>query len=143
MEAMDGRAAARPEERGAAVVEFAIVLPLLVMLLLGIVEFSLMYNRQQALHAAAREGGRVAALETSPNDDITSAIDAALSGTSFDSARVIAISTDRPSIDPDRPCHDNQGATVTVTVSANSAVDIPFWNNITVGLTGKAAFRCE
>ena len=32
------------DERGAAVVEFAIVFPLLVMFLLGIVQFSLMYN---------------------------------------------------------------------------------------------------
>jgi Flp pilus assembly protein TadG len=128
----------RPGERGSAVVEFAIVLPLLVMFLLGIVEFSLMYNRQQALHAAAREGGRVAALETATAADITSAVDSSLSGTSFDNTRVIAIS---PNVAA--PCLNNQGGTVTVTVKASSAIDIPFWKDTRVGLTGKAAFRCE
>jgi hypothetical protein len=32
---------------------------------------------------------------------------------------------------------------VTVTVDADSAVDIPFWDNTTINLHGKAAFRCE
>jgi Flp pilus assembly protein TadG len=126
------------EERGAAVVEFVLVLPLLVMLVFGIVEFSLSYNRQQALHAAAREGGRVAALETSTQSDITAAVDNALSGVSFDSSRVIQISPNTS-----QPCLDNSGATVTVTVAASSDVDVPLWNNTSLTLTGKAAFRCE
>jgi Flp pilus assembly protein TadG len=126
------------EERGAAVVEFAIVLPLLVMFLLGIVQFSLMYNRQQALHAAAREGGRVAAIPTSTQTDITDAVDAALAGTPFDSTRVITISPNST-----QPCLDNQGATVTIAVTADSNLDIPFWDNTTLNLTGKGAFRCE
>jgi len=49
----------RISERGAAAVEFAIVVPLLVMLLLGIMEFSRVYNAQSELSAAAREGVRV------------------------------------------------------------------------------------
>jgi Flp pilus assembly protein TadG len=126
------------DERGAAVVEFAIVLPLLVMFLLGIIQFSLMYNRQQALHAAAREGGRVAAIPTSTQDDITAAVDAALAGTAFDSARVITISPNTT-----QPCLDNQGATVTVTVTADSDLDIPFWDSTSIDLTGKGSFRCE
>jgi Flp pilus assembly protein TadG len=120
------------------VVEFAIVLPLLVMFLLGIVQFSLMHNRQQALHASAREGGRVAALPTATQDDITAAVDGALNGTSFDNARVITIT---PNVN--QPCLDNQGATVTVVVQATSDLDIPLWDSTTVDLTGKAAFRCE
>jgi Flp pilus assembly protein TadG len=119
-------------------VEFAIVLPLLVMFVFGIVEFSLMYNRQQALHAAAREGGRVAALQTSTQSDITAAVDAALVGTSFDSTRVITIS---PNVN--QPCLNNQGNTVTVTVKANSQLDVPLVTSRTITVTGKAAFRCE
>jgi Flp pilus assembly protein TadG len=126
------------DERGAAVVEFAIVLPLLVMFLLGIVQFSLMWNRQQALHAAAREGGRVASIPTSTQADITAAVDAALADTPFDSSRVITISPNAT-----QPCLDNQGSTVTVTVTADSNLDIPFWDNTTLNLTGKGAFRCE
>lgn len=128
----------RHGERGAAAVEFAIVLPLLVLVLFGIVEFSLMYNRQQALHAAAREGARVASIETSTQSAITAAVDGALSGTSFSSSRTITISPNNT-----QPCLNNVGNTVTVMVQADSNVDIPVWQNITIGLTGEAQFRCE
>jgi len=49
-------------ERGAVAVEFALIAPVLVMLLLGIMEFSRAYNAQASLSAAAREGVRVMAI---------------------------------------------------------------------------------
>jgi Flp pilus assembly protein TadG len=53
-------------ERGAAAVEFALVLPLLVLLVVGIAEFGRAYNLQTTLSAAAREGARTMALEDDP-----------------------------------------------------------------------------
>lgn len=47
-------------ERGAAMVEFAIVLPLLLLLLFGIVEFGRAYNVKVQLTGAVREGARAA-----------------------------------------------------------------------------------
>ena len=52
----------RASERGAAAVEFAIVVPVLITLLLGIMEFSRVYNAQASLSAAAREAVRVTAM---------------------------------------------------------------------------------
>ncbi|MBT2532082.1 pilus assembly protein [Arthrobacter sp. ISL-48] len=52
----------RASERGAVAVEFAIVAPVLVMLLLGIMEFGRAYNAQASLSAAAREAVRVMAI---------------------------------------------------------------------------------
>ena len=49
-------------ERGAAAVEFALVLPVLLALVFGIVEFSRAYNVQSTISGAAREGVRVYAL---------------------------------------------------------------------------------
>lgn len=49
-------------DRGAAAVEFALVLPLLLLLLLGIVDFGRAWNMQLALTQAAREGVRSVAL---------------------------------------------------------------------------------
>jgi Flp pilus assembly protein TadG len=49
-------------ERGAAAVEFALVLPILLLLVFGIVEFSRAYHVQSTLSGAAREGVRVYAL---------------------------------------------------------------------------------
>jgi Flp pilus assembly protein TadG len=52
-------------ERGVAVVEFALVLPLLVMLLLGIVSSGMAYNQKLGLTHATREAARYGA-STSP-----------------------------------------------------------------------------
>lgn len=49
-------------DRGAAAVEFALLLPLLLLLVLGIVDFGRMLNAQQTLTQAAREGARLVAL---------------------------------------------------------------------------------
>lgn len=51
---------ARPD-RGAALVEMALVLPLLLMLLIGIVSAGIAYNHQLGLTHAAREAGRYGA----------------------------------------------------------------------------------
>ena len=54
-----------PRARGAAVVEFAVVLPLLLTILFGIIEYGWVFMVRQTLQTAAREGARVAVLQTS------------------------------------------------------------------------------
>ena len=49
-------------ERGASAVEFALILPILVMLVFGIFEFGIAYNNYISLTHAAREGARLAAV---------------------------------------------------------------------------------
>ena len=49
-------------ERGAEVVEMAVVLPLLVLVTMGIVDFGLMFQRYAVLTNAAMEGARVGTL---------------------------------------------------------------------------------
>ena len=53
----------KPGERGAAAVEFALILPILLLLVLGLVEFSRVFNVQISLSNAAREGARVMAIK--------------------------------------------------------------------------------
>lgn len=55
-------------DRGAAAVEFALVLPLLLLIVLGIIDFGRAYNMQIALSQGAREGVRVLALNGSTTD---------------------------------------------------------------------------
>ncbi|WP_024817566.1 TadE/TadG family type IV pilus assembly protein [Arthrobacter sp. 31Y] len=52
----------KTNERGAAAVELAILLPLLLLILFGIMEFGRAYNVQVSLTQAAREGARHAAV---------------------------------------------------------------------------------
>ena len=68
------------DQRGAAAVEMAIVLPILILLVFGIIEFSIYFNRLQGLQAAAREGARVAALPQSTQSDVKDKVVSALSG---------------------------------------------------------------
>lgn len=51
--------------RAAAVVEFAVVLPLLLTILFGIIEYGWVFMVRQSLQTAAREGCRVAILQSS------------------------------------------------------------------------------
>ena len=58
------------KERGAVAVEMAIVLPLLLVILVGIIEFGRVLNVQVSLSQAAHEGARYAAIhydDASPN----------------------------------------------------------------------------
>jgi Flp pilus assembly protein TadG len=48
----------RHRERGQAIVEFALVMPVLVILLFGVVFFAMAFNLQMVLNGAAREGAR-------------------------------------------------------------------------------------
>jgi Flp pilus assembly protein TadG len=54
------------EQRGMAAVEFAIVLPVLVSLLFGTIEFSLLLYNQQIITNASREGARFGILMDTP-----------------------------------------------------------------------------
>jgi len=60
------RAARLRGERGATAVEFAFILPLLIVLVLGIAEFGRAFQVSGTLSAAAREGVRVMALQNDP-----------------------------------------------------------------------------
>lgn len=69
----------KTSERGAVAVELALLAPVLIMLLLGIMEFGRAYNVQSSLSSAAREGVRVMAIGNNPTAARTAAINAAVS----------------------------------------------------------------
>ena len=51
----------RREDRGQAIVEFALVLPLLLLLIVGIAEFSFVWNSRNTILFASRDGSMLAA----------------------------------------------------------------------------------
>jgi Flp pilus assembly protein TadG len=53
-------------QKGAALVEFAVVLPILVLLLIGMMEFGLLLYNQHVLTNASREGARYGIVARTP-----------------------------------------------------------------------------
>jgi Flp pilus assembly protein TadG len=126
------------DERGAGVVEFALILPLLMMLVFGTIQFGLLYNRQQALHASAREGARMAALPSATSADISARALDALDGIPLGGTPTVTIT---PSLT--RPCEGRLGETVLVVVTVPTTIEIPVWGTESRTLTGRGEFRCE
>lgn len=74
-------------DRGQAAVEFAIALPLVVVLVLGVIHITVVVRDQLAIELAAREGARAAAVSAAPS---AAAVRAAESATAL---RPISTST--------------------------------------------------
>lgn len=63
------RARAGTRDRGAALVEFALLMPLLIIIILGIVEFGWKFGQFNDVRHAAREGARFAAVDAGGTGD--------------------------------------------------------------------------
>lgn len=115
-------------ERGAAAVEFALVVPVLLALLLGIIEFGRAYNVQISLTHAARETARTMAVGNVWSDAVSRGTTAApavdLEATDFAAA----------------PATCAPGQQISVTVSHELETITGIADGLT--LTGEAAMRC-
>lgn len=88
-------------ERGAAAVEFALVLPLLISLIFGIIDFGAAWAQKTDVHHGAREVARIAAVNYNPLIETGSA----------QTATIVAAACSRMGEDTE--------ATVTLTLSAS------------------------
>ena len=61
-------------ERGAELIEFALIFPLLLLVLLGIIDFGFLFQRYEVLTNATREGARMAVLPGYTHPDIRSRV---------------------------------------------------------------------
>ncbi|MCB5272967.1 hypothetical protein BJG92_00479 [Arthrobacter sp. SO5] len=118
-------------ERGAAAVEFALIVPLLLLLLLGVVEFGRVFNAQLQLGAAARESVRVMAVQKQAGPAVSAAIDGAPNLSP-------ALTAGNVQITP-ASCAAATDVTVTITYSVTLLTGL---FGATVPLTGRAVMRC-
>jgi Flp pilus assembly protein TadG len=109
-EAAGGRGARR--DRGAAAVELALVLPILLLVIFGVIDFGRMLNAQITLTQAAREGARWAALGQS---GVPARVTAAAPGLNGVSTTVTAC-----------PANPAVGANATVTATYRFSFITPF-----------------
>lgn len=91
--------------RGQALVEFALILPVLMLLIVGVMEFGLIINQYMVVTQAAREGARSAALGGS-NATVTTTVKTAAS--QIDTSQIIV------TISPSTTRVRGSGVTVTV-----------------------------
>ena len=128
-------------EDGAVAVEFAIVLPLLCLILFGIIQFGIAFSQFEVYTGAAREGARYAAVRCAP--DSTTGCTSTLIQNKVNGAAV------GYSVGPGTPtesiaCSGSTiGQNVTVSWSQNITINIPFWKSVTTSKTVSAVFRCE
>lgn len=124
----------KSSERGAAAVEFALLAPILVMILFGIVEFGRAYNTQLTLTTAAREGLRVMVIDNS-KPAARAATKAAASSLhpALQDSNIVFLASDGTD-----NCSARKQMTVTVnyTLSALTGIVGPF------PMTGKGAMLC-
>ena len=128
-------------EEGVAAVEFALILPVLALLLFGVLEFGRVWSQYQVFQGAAREGARCAAVQATEFSDceIQPSIDNAAAPYDPPNAAVKIGGANRPA-----GCTDaDQGEDVQVSWVQPLNITIPFWNDVTVTPTIKAVFRCE
>lgn len=127
----------RQRDRGAVAVEFALVLPLLVVLTLGVIGFGHAFHVQTVIDNAARDGVRVLALQDGP-DPAAEARDAAISAASPSvtlTASQIAVAPEDCNTTVAAP----QNARVTITLT-----DFQLLGGVgTITLTGSGTMRCN
>jgi Flp pilus assembly protein TadG len=124
------------DERGATAVEFAFIVPLLILLVLGIAEFGRAFQVQGTLSAAAREGVRAMALQNDPTAAKAVVRDAA-------SALDPGITDDQIVITPSS-CPQTGGGSTNVRLTIN--YPMPFLTDFfgaEIDLTGTGVMRCN
>jgi len=122
-------------EKGASAVEFAIILPILIMLVFGIFQFGIAYNNYITITHAAREGARRAAVDL----DISNL--SPLKQIIIDRAYPIPLT--EADIDIRTPEGIKIGDPVVVEITYNMTVEIPLVGSWDIPLTSKAVMRLE
>ncbi|HEX3031513.1 MAG TPA: TadE/TadG family type IV pilus assembly protein [Bacillota bacterium] len=124
------------DEKGQALVEMALVAPILLLLVFGIVEFGRIFNTYLVVTNAAREGARAAvvgAVDTSIRDTVENA------GSILDADRLTI------TISPDA-AYRSRGTPLQVTVTYPVTIYAPVISNIigsTYSVNGSATMRME
>ena len=138
------------DQRGSVAVEFAILLPLIVIILFATIEFGLTFSKIEDLESAAREGARYAAVHCQPRqvgDPATGPCTTAMVWRQVKNA-----STQLTSSGAAMPgsftvsqldCEHHQGDSVAVQWTQTFTIDIPLLNVYSKTRTLRGVFRCE
>ena len=118
----------RSRQQGAAMVEFAIILPILIVLVFGIIEFGRAFNADISLTHAAREGAREYAITQDTTAGINAAKGAATSLNTGDMSFTVSA------------C--NRGDPATMRITYPFTFSIPFVPLGSIQLSAEGVMRC-
>ncbi len=119
-------------EKGASAVEFALILPILIMLVFGIFQFGIAYNNYITITHAAREGARLAAVDL--NNPLLKQIII---------ERAYPIPITEADIIISTPEGTKIGDPVEVEITYDITIEIPLVGSWDIPLTSKAVMRLE
>jgi Flp pilus assembly protein TadG len=124
-------------ETGAAAVEFALILPVLLLILFGVIAFGDFFSRYQVFQSAVREGARAASTRSTPAD-VRSRIADAADPYDLSATPSIAVASGGSQ------CTDTTvGERVTVQWSQEFDISLPFIPAIDNDVQIRGVFRCE
>lgn len=128
-------------DEGVAAVEFALILPVLALILFGVLEFGRVWSQYQVFQGAAREGARCAAVASTSDCVVQTEINqAAAPYGPVPNATITVLGGGGDA----NGCTDaDTGKDVQVSWAQPLEVNIPFWSDFSVTPTIKAVFRCE
>ena len=136
----------RNHERGAALLEAAVTIPMILLVCVGIFEFGRAYQTQQVLTNAAREGARLAVIEGPTDGEIRTRVNNYLTGGGLTSLAEANIAVNRTA-----PLGEATASEVTITypfefMVLNPVVRLVVPTSTTGGaitMTSKALMRNE
>jgi Flp pilus assembly protein TadG len=111
--------------RGAAAVEFAIVVPVLLLIVLGVIDWGYYFYMESIIANCAREAARAGAIAPSGDEDAnaTTALNDALAAANLDSTRAVLTTTNNATSFTARltyPVGSITGASFLIAVPANA-----------------------
>ncbi len=115
------------DESGASTVEFALVVPILFMLLFGIIQFGIAFGNQLAITHAAREGARLAAVGAYDESSVR--------GRAYPVSPTAVILS--------YPNGNSHGQPVEVRIEYDMIISIPFFGVRNLPLSSTAQMRLE
>ena len=124
------RGTSRMKRRGASAVEFAVVAPVLFLMIFGMIEYGRLIMVQQIITNASREGAREAVLDGATSTSVTDQVRIYLQGTSIDPNDVAVAFNVAP-----QTATAGNPVTVTLTIDFNQVSWLPgqwFLSNTTM-----------
>lgn len=128
----------RQPRRGTTMVESAIVIPVFLVFVIGLIQVPLVLMAVHQLNNAAREGCRTAVIEGKATSDVTTSVNNSLSGGGI-TGQTVTVLVNGVAADASTA---TAGDEITVQVSASSSYVIWFPDLVTT-LTGRYSLRRE